>query len=550
MLLCKAYAYLTPAKHGFKAKPYNRSKTHVGANCIHWCTVERLHKCCYCSLGALPYLQDDLLQQDASTPAASSWVTGTIVSSAVAGAGCGSAVGGWISDHLGRKKALLMGDLLFAAGALFMAAAINTTTVIIGRVIVGLGIGLASVTAPIYIAECSPSSMRAALVSANVLMITTGQFTAYLVNYCFTFVPGTWRWMLGVGALPALVQAVGLFMLPESPKWLACKGNLQLAKQSLLKLRPESEVEAVWQELLTDAGCSTQTSSPAHVSAASGIEHDNHNTATPRHVQGYAGDTGSHQDRSQWPDHESGNDGDDDDAGYHGNKQMPCNAAPKPSVNIWSTLRRPEVQLELKLGIGLQVLQQLAGINTIMYYTPVVLTLAGITSKRTALLVSLAPAAVNASGTIVGMWAIDRFGRRRLLLSSTMAVAFSLLLLGAAFELSVAAAAAACDTSNSGSRKPSSGTGSSIDCTQPHAYGVLICMILYLAAFAPGLGPVPWAVNAEIYPTDVRGLGAGLAATANWLTNAVVSQTFLVMTQVSRLAGRWVGEGGRKIMPQ
>ena len=129
-----------------------------------------------------------------------------------------------------------------------------------GRVVVGLGVGLASVTVPVYIAECSPVTLRASLVTGNVLMITTGkahvlsgsnsglvlccsgQLVSYIVNYFFTYVPGTWRWMLGVAGVPALLQFVALCLLPESPRWLFLSGHRQKAQKVLRQLMPQDEV--------------------------------------------------------------------------------------------------------------------------------------------------------------------------------------------------------------------------------------------------------------------------------------------------------------------
>lgn len=81
-------------------------------------------------------------------------------------------------------------------------------------------------------------------------------------------------------------------------------------------------------------------------------------------------------------------------------------------ASVWAALKSPLLRYEAHVGLGLQVLQQLAGINTVMYFTPAILELAGFRDKRSALLVAMAPAAVNALGTVVGMWLIDRAGRR------------------------------------------------------------------------------------------------------------------------------------------
>ncbi len=139
--------------------------------------------------------------------------------------------------RLGRKSTLLLGDLLFTLGALLMGLAPTPTILILGRALVGLGVGLASVTVPVYIAECAPAGSRATLVTVNVLMITTGQFMAYFVDWACTFLPGTWRWMLGLAAVPSVVQGVLLVGLPESPRWLMAHGHAGEAQQVLRKLR-------------------------------------------------------------------------------------------------------------------------------------------------------------------------------------------------------------------------------------------------------------------------------------------------------------------------
>lgn len=105
---------------------------------------------------------------------------------ALVGAFIGSAMGGWINDAYGRKRATLLADIVFVIGAIFMAAAPDPYVLIFGRFLVGLGVGIASVTAPVYIAEASPSQIRGGLVSMNVLMITGGQFLSYVVNLAFT----------------------------------------------------------------------------------------------------------------------------------------------------------------------------------------------------------------------------------------------------------------------------------------------------------------------------------------------------------------------------
>lgn len=108
------------------------------------------------------------------------------MSMAVAGAIFGAGFGGWINDRFGRKISLLGADVLFFIGAIIMAIAPQPWVIILGRIFVGLGVGMASMTAPLYISEASPAKIRGALVSANGFLITGGQFLAYLINLAFT----------------------------------------------------------------------------------------------------------------------------------------------------------------------------------------------------------------------------------------------------------------------------------------------------------------------------------------------------------------------------
>lgn len=110
---------------------------------------------------------------------------------AVAGAIVGAAIGGWANDKFGRRSAILMADFLFLLGAIIMAAAPNPSLLVVGRVFVGLGVGMASMTAPLYISEASPAKIRGALVSTNGFLITGGQFLSYLINLAFTDVSDT-----------------------------------------------------------------------------------------------------------------------------------------------------------------------------------------------------------------------------------------------------------------------------------------------------------------------------------------------------------------------
>ncbi|XP_027150310.1 inositol transporter 4-like [Coffea eugenioides] len=165
--------------------------------------------------GALHYSRDDFESVKNNT-----WLRETIVSMAVAGAAIGAAFGGWLNDKCGRKKSILLADVLFVAGAILMASAPAPWMIILERIFVGLGVGIASMTQPLYISEASPARVRGALVSTNGMLITGGAFLSYVINYAFTKIRGAWRWMLGVAGLPPLIQFLLMLWLPESPRWL------------------------------------------------------------------------------------------------------------------------------------------------------------------------------------------------------------------------------------------------------------------------------------------------------------------------------------------
>lgn len=464
--------------------------------------------------GALLYIRDDFPSVDKKT-----WLQESIVSTAVAGAIIGAAIGGWMNDHFGRKTTILVADFLFFAGAVIMASAPNPALLIVGRVFVGLGVGMASMTSPLYISEASPARIRGALVSTNGFLITGGQFLSYLINLAFTKAPGTWRWMLGVAALPALTQFILMLFLPESPRWLYRKRMEEEAEAILRKIYPANEVEGEVQAL--------KESVEAEIQAEGSSE----------------------------------------------------------KINLIKLLKTKTVRRGLLAGVGLQVFQQFVGINTVMYYSPTIVQLAGFASNQTALALSLVTSGLNALGSIVSIYFIDRTGRKKLLIISLCGVVLSLGVLSAVFhettshspsisrqetahfaayscpayqsasatgwdcmkclkasspDCGFCAAAAdklypgACLISNSTVKDLCHGENRlwyTRGCPSRFGWLALIGLALYIIFFSPGMGTVPWIVNSEIYPLRFRGVCGGIAATANWISNLIVAQSFLSLTE-------------------
>jgi MFS family permease len=168
--------------------------------------------------GATRYLKD----QFALTSLQEGWAVSVVLIGCMFGAG----LAGSISDRIGRKRFMLVSAVLFFISALGCAFPQNIIQFVIFRFVGGLGIGSASILAPLYIAEVSPARIRGALVSVNQMAIVTGILLAYFVNWVFAGVgPSNWRWMYGMGALPSIVFFFLLLRVPESPRWLVKKGR-------------------------------------------------------------------------------------------------------------------------------------------------------------------------------------------------------------------------------------------------------------------------------------------------------------------------------------
>ena len=168
----------------------------------------------------------------------SDWELGFSVGCVIFGAMAGNIVAGPMSDKFGRKKVLLITAMLFTVSAIWSATATTYVSFVVARIIGGIGIGGAILIAPIYIAEIAPPKLRGSLVSLNQLNIVVGISVAYFSNYFLKDLEGeSWRWMLGVEAIPAIIYFVALFAVPRSPRWLIQRLNLvKVAEKILTKI--------------------------------------------------------------------------------------------------------------------------------------------------------------------------------------------------------------------------------------------------------------------------------------------------------------------------
>ena len=282
-----------------------------------------------------------------------------VVSVVLIGAAVGALSGGRLADVFGRRLTLLITALIFVVGALVCAASPSLAMLAIGRLIVGLGIGLATGTVPIYISEVSPPQTRGWQVSLFQLAITIGILAAYLVDYVFSG-SSRWRWMLGIAFVPGAILGLAMIRMPESPRWLAKRGQSHLARRVLARIRGTENVESEWLEI--------------------------QKTLAEAEERGH-----------------------------------------------FSDLFNPSVRMALVIGIGLAIFQQVTGINTVIYYAPLIVQSAGISTASGAILATAGIGLVNVMMTIVAMWLIDYAGRRPLLLIGIAGMILSLGVLGFVF---------------------------------------------------------------------------------------------------------------------
>jgi len=187
------------------------------------------------------------------------WVTTAVLIGAILGA----ALSGRITDILGRKKVIIAAAIIFAIGAVATGAAPSVSTLVIGRIVIGIAIGIASFSVPLYISEISPTKSRGALVSMNQLMITIGILVSYITDYAIANDnnPFSWRWMFYVGFIPAIILLVGMFFVPETPRWLIGKGREEEGRKVLEKVEDPELVEESVQKIKADIARESESAS-------------------------------------------------------------------------------------------------------------------------------------------------------------------------------------------------------------------------------------------------------------------------------------------------
>ena len=430
---------------------------------------------------------------------------GIVMGSALYGTVLGAILGGWPTERFGRKKTLLWIGLLYLVSALWSASATDAWAFSIARFVGGLGVGISTVAAPLYISEISPPERRGRLAGMFQFNIVFGILAAFFSNWLIGRAgPESWRWMMGVEALPAFVYSAACLFLPESPRWLIGRGRDAEAVAILSAISPEKSVGEI-------------------EAAAAAIR------ATP-------------------------------DEG----------AAKRPS--LWGA----GLRLPVTLAFLIAFFNQLSGINAILYFAPRIF---GLTGSENALAQSIGIGVTNLVFTFVGLWLIDRLGRRTLLRIGSFGYIVSLGMCAAAFfiwapqfraasaAVDVKSAVRALDGANparvaklqqdletakgsliSAAAHPGSGVGgvsfgaeaapSTLTAIADRALErasraagqggmvVLICIFAFIAAHAVGQGAVIWVFISEIFPDRSRAAGQAFGSATHWLFAAALTTVF------------------------
>ena len=369
--------------------------------------------------GAIPFIKLEFYLN--------SYQEGFAVSNLMIACVIGALIAGPIADWTGRKKVLILCAVLFIVSAILSALPRSFTELVIARFIGGIGVGVASVVSPMYIAEISPAKIRGRLVALNQLAIVIGILLSYLSNWLLVDTGiNNWRYMLVAEILPATTFLMGLFFILESPRWLTKEG---LEKDALDVLK-----------------------------VVAGVENADHELQEVK-------------------------------------KSL---AEKKTSLK---ELLHPSLRRVLIVGILFSLFAHITGIDTIIYYGPIIFLESGFKTDS-ALLASVIIGITNLIFTFVGMAMIDKAGRKFLLLVGIAGMGISMTLVGFCMQSDMIS-----------------------------AKWTLLWIMTYIASFAMSIGVVIWVYLSEIYPTRVRGQALSVATMVLWLGNVILTQLFPVMME-------------------
>ncbi|GJQ14579.1 hypothetical protein GpartN1_g6370.t1 [Galdieria partita] len=389
--------------------------------------------------GALLFLKTDM---NLDTPQES------LVSSGMSLGGIGGALLAIpCNEYLGRKHSILIACLFYTIGAILEASSQSYGEMVAGRVILGMGVALGTMTIPIYASECFPKSKRGAIVSLYTVMIMLGILSGYIVSAIFLHVVGTWRYILGSSLVFSSLLMLGVLFFPESPRWLMRKDALLNAYITWKGLRGLDRVEEREEFLMMEKVCHTEKEAS----------------------------------KGRW---------------------------------IWLDFYRiPYCRKACIHGVLLMFFQQFSGTNSILYFLGSMYRKAGL-SVHDSIYISMIGGGTLFLSSIPAIYMVDRYGRRPLLLILTPGVIIGLIFIGCSFF--------SC-------------------CTQSLVAIYTVGVVLFYIFWGSSLGPVPFVMNAELYPNYLRSYGMSLGILSNFIGNWITSYAFLEMTRAMTQPGTFIG---------
>ena len=346
--------------------------------------------------------------------------------------GCvfGALLCGWISNRLGRRRTLIISAACFSFFILIGATTHSIPVLFSSRFMLGITVGIASFSVPVYLSEIAPKKTRGGMVGFYQFMITVGILIIFISNAVLSYYDASWRLMLGIIAIPALFMFILVFLLPESPRWLMLKSREDKAREVLCKIgRSSEDTESEIEEISTSL----------HYQKTSAIKL----------------------------------------------------LTSKFFIKV------------LFLGIILQVLNTLCGINPVMYYSTLIFGKAGIADAAIATIIL---GVINMFGTLLAVTFVDKIGKKKIVYAGLCGMAVGLLLLSVSFRF--------------------------IDHESLKSYfsiSMVGAAVLFIFSYAVSLGPTIWTICSEIFPLEGRDFGFAITTATNWILNALAVNFSLVV---------------------
>ncbi|KAJ2037256.1 hypothetical protein H4S03_003093 [Coemansia sp. S3946] len=370
---------------------------------------------------------------------------GVIVSLLTAGCFVGSLCAGWIADRFSRKRAIMSACVVFCLGAAIQCGSRNRAMLIIGRFIAGLGVGVLSMSVPVFQSEIAPPHIRGRLVSLQQWAITWGILVAFWIDYGCHFIDShaSWRIPIGLQIVPAVILFVSMIFMPYSPRWLVDNDRIDEAQKVLARLRSGGDIHApeVMEEL-------------EEIKEAVRIDRET-------------------------------------------------------AVRSYTDLLRVPIRRRVVLGVLIQALQQLTGINVSMYFATSIFKQAGLSGNNAPLLAQGVNGVVNMLATVPAILWIDRWGRRKTLMLGSLGC-------GITYFIQAVAKGAT-------QHKTYDEDGSlNLNIPKGPSYLIIVMMYLFVASFAMSWGPIGWIYPSEIFPMRIRSKANSITTASNWIFNFVI----------------------------